>query len=176
VEVGQLVAVAPAGSFVGESEVTKANVSGVETTGRLLDEAMLGWKGGSAGSACVLSASMFEVGMQVPDEKPKRVRVEATESELAEAAAKLEEKLKKEAKVKAKKDDKAAEKEAKVKAAKDAKIAAEKAELGEEEEVELVKASKGQLTKIKKEVAAKRKGGEEVDTDDELEKAGFMAQ
>jgi hypothetical protein len=141
VEVGNLVAVATVGSFCGDVEVRKTNMSGVETDGKLLDEATLGWAGGAANCACILPSS-YEVGSQVPDTRPKRVVAEATAEEIAEAAAKKAAAEEKAAKIKAKKDEKAAAKEAKKTKSKEAE--------GSEEEKELVKASKAQLASIKK--------------------------
>ena len=84
VEVGNLEAVA---TVFGDVEERKIKMFGVETDGKLLDEATLGWTGGAANCACILPSS-YEVGSQVPDTRPKRVVAEATAEEIAEAAAK----------------------------------------------------------------------------------------
>jgi len=167
VEVGNVVAVATVGSFCGDVEVRKSNVSGVETDGKLLDEATLGWPGGAANCTCILPASC-QIGTTAPESRPKRVVAEATEEQIAEAAAKKAAVEERAAKAKAKKDEKAAAKEGK-------KTKASKEAEGSEEEKELVKASKAQLATIRKQLAAKRKAGEEITTDDELEAAGFMS-
>lgn len=170
VNVGNIVAVATVGSFCGDVEVLAATVAGVETNGRLLDPATLGWAGGSSSSAAILPRRC-EVGDSAPEEKPKLSKEELAESmkHLFVATKKPKKKSK---------EEKAAEKAAK-KAAREAKKEAEMAQRreGSEEEVELVKASKAQLKKCKSEAAKKRKAGEvECLTDDELEAAGFMAQ
>ena len=146
VEVGNLVAVATVGSFCGDVEVRKSNVSGVETDGKLLDEATLGWPGGAANCTCILPASC-QIGTTAPESRPKRVVAEATDEQIAEAAAKKAAAEEKAAKAKAKKDEKAVAKEGK-------KTKASKEAEGSEEEKELVKASKAQLATIRKQLVS----------------------
>ena len=71
---GKIVVVAPVGSMVGNSEVTAKTVLGVETTGRLLDEATLGWKDGASGAALFLHPKQFVAGDTAPSERPERIR------------------------------------------------------------------------------------------------------
>lgn len=166
VVLGDRVAVATVGSFCGDMEVRIGNFGGVETTGRLLDAATLGWSD-SSGSTCLMPGTV-EVGTTVPDERPKR--------DLTLVMQNLSVSTKKPKQSKEEKAAKKAAKAAEKKAAKDAALAAARGSDEEDDDVELVKASKAELKKIKKDVAKRRKGGEDCTTDDELEKSGFMAQ
>ena len=181
VVVGKVVAVATVGSFCGDVVVSKGAVGGIETNGKLLDAATLGWAGGAAGAAAVLP-SRFEAGDPAPDVKPKRSdavvtdaagnTISASQVDAVDSLYASKPKLTKEEKKAAQKKAKAAKKAAKA-AAKGETVA----EVKEEEEVELKKATKGQLKAIKKECSVRRKGGEEdVNTDEELEAAGYFSQ
>lgn len=182
VDVDYRVVVACVGSFINEQEVTKTTVAGVVSEGVLCDTAMLGWKGGANGAAALLPAR-FSPGDAAPSEKPRRGE------ELIDAAGNIitgaaNEEI--EAKTVLTKEEKKAEAALK-KAAREAKKKEEKAAKsgyvagdGDDADVpvarELPKAPTKDLKRIKKLTADKRKNGEEVWTDDELEAAGFAIQ
>jgi len=185
VVVGNRVVIAGAGSFINEQEVQKSIIGGVSSEGVLCDGALLGWKGGVAGSAAVLP-DRFNPGEMAPEEKPKR-----NETILDAAGNVVVEEISAAAPKQSKEEKKA---EAAVKkAARDArKVALKKGEAGgtedaEEEDAEgdgaevkvekiLPKAPGKDLKRIKKLAADKRKTGVECWTDDELELAGFAIQ
>jgi hypothetical protein len=175
VDVGKVVAVATVGSYCGDTQVKKATVNGVETNGKLLDAAILGWERGSATEAVILPKH-FVVGETAPDSRPGRVK-EVTVDAGGNTIVAQDEMEDLSAVVKLSKEDRKAAQKAKLLAKKKAKAAANGKAEDEEEEEELVKASKSQLGKIKKAVAARRKAGEDdANTDDELEAAGFFSQ
>lgn len=180
VSVGSRVVVALVGSFVNEKEVKTTTVGDVISEGLLCDTAMLGWKGGVEGAVALLPDS-FVPGDSAPLEKPRRGAA------LTDAAGNICEvvvnEIIEEKKVLTKEEKKA--ETALKKAARDVKKKAEKkAAKGEEdgEDAEepvarnLPKAPIKELKRIRKLAADKRKKGEEVWTDDELEAAGYAIQ
>lgn len=178
---GKIVVVAPVGSFVGNTEVAAKTVLGVETTGRLLDEASLGWKDGASGEALYLHPKQFVPGDTAPSARPERVREREVDA-MGNAILANAIELLSISKPKATKEEKAAIKKAKDKA----KRAAKGEEEPEEEEAELpelVEPSKKDIKAAKKRALDKRKAAEAPDadgaaatTDDELEAAGFAPQ
>lgn len=174
VEVGSKVVVARVGSFVNEQEVKKVIVGDVASEGLLCDTAMLGWNGGAQGSVALLPAS-FAPGTPAPLEKPSKREAMTDASGNTSVAAANE--VMEEKKVLTKDEKKA---EAALKKA--AYAAKKKAAKGETEDADdgvartLPKAPIKELKRIKKLAADKRKKGEEVWTDDELEAAGFAIQ
>ena len=176
---GKIVVVAPVGSMVGNSEVAAKTVLGVETTGRLLDEANLGWKDGASGAALFLHPKQFFAGDTAPSERPERVREREVDAMgnviLANAIESLSI-----GKPKATKEEKAAIKKAKDKAKRVAKGEVVEEEEEEAELPELAEPSKKDIKAAKKRALDKRKAegpdAEGATTDDELEAAGFMPQ
>ena len=76
---GKLVVVAPVGAMVGATEIKAVLVGGIDTNGRLLDEATLGWaNAGPAGTVAILHPKQFCVGDSGPLQRPERFRHEAT--------------------------------------------------------------------------------------------------
>lgn len=172
-DVGLRVCIAVVGSFVADVEVKPVERGGALSQGLLCDSSMLGWAGGTTGSPVLLPTS-FEPGMPAPTERPKRTaaNVEDPRDPSAGAEALFGPVLTKEEK-KAAAATKKAEREAKKKGGGvevDAKTKAAKPR---------VAPTKADLKKIKKLTADKRKAaaaGEEVFTDDELERAGFLLE
>jgi hypothetical protein len=164
VAVGDCVAVAPAGSVVGDTAVNDPV---------LLDEVQLGWENGAANAAVRLNPFDLLPGDSVPMERPERKKaaraVDAMGNEIEEETLEslyvTKPKLTKEEKAAAK-----AEK-AKQKAIKNGTWVEpeEKAEAGE-----LEPASKKQIKEAQKNAKKRREAGEdEIGTDDELEAAGL---
>jgi len=180
--VGSRVVVACLGSLVNEEEVQKIIVGGVTSEGQLCDTAMLGWKGGAEGDVALLPAT-FSPGDPAPEEKPRRgaVLLDAAGNTIAapvnEALVPSAPKLSKEDK-KAQAALKKAERDAKKKGGTQADAEEDAEEDTEVTEVTntLPKAPTKELKRIQNLTADKRKKGEEVWTDDELEAAGFAIQ
>lgn len=171
VDVDSRVVVACVGSLVNEQEVTKTTVAGVVSEGVLCDTAMLGWKGGVQGAVALLPAS-FVPGDSAPLEKPRRGEALTDAAGNAIVCGMNEEIGEKKVLTK---EEKKAETALK-KAAREAKKKEAKGEVPTEEMRNLPKAPMKELKRIKKLTADKRKKGEEVWTDDELEAAGFAIQ
>ena len=206
VGVGSRVVIAVVGSFVADVEVTPVERGGVVSQGLLCDSLMLGWAGGTSGSAVLLPTS-FVPGMPAPPERPRRndANVEDPRDPNAGAEALFGPVLSKEEK-KALAAKKKAEREAKKKgggaaASADADATAEGGEADgtsaaaaagdaaageapaagaakkEAKAKPRVAPTKADLKRIKKVAAEKRKAtGGEVFTDDELEAAGFLLE
>ena len=156
VTVGDVVAVAPAG-VAGDNAI-------------LLDEAQLGWST-SSGSPVVLQQFDLLPGDSVPDCKPEKKKK-------ALALDKLGNEIEEEgldnlyaSKAKLTKEEKAAQKAEKAKAK---AVANGTWKEPEEEEKETVQASKKEVKDASKRAKARRVGGEEVSTDDELDSVGLF--
>jgi len=173
---GARVAVAVAGSFVGDAEVRAKVVDGTTTGGRLCDAAMLGWDPiGTAKAAAAAMPPTLDVGETVPDERPRAAGRGAGEvDKMGNAVNANTDELENLYVTKAKlsKEDKELEKLE----AKEAKRLAKLAKEGKEDAAEdgPRKPSKLDLARVKKTVRDKRSAGEEVYTDDEIEAAGFL--
>jgi hypothetical protein len=164
VRIGDVVAVAPVGSVVGDN--------GVVTKPFLLDEAQLGWEGASSNSAAILNHYDLLPGDSAPAQRPERRRhvkeVDNMGNEIVEEGMEslyvTKPKLTKEEKAAAKAD------KAKLKA-----IANGTWVEPEEEDIELKKASKKEIKEAKSRAKQRRGDGEdEVTTDVELESAGLF--
>jgi len=177
ISVGSRVVVAVVGSFVNEQEVTKTTFGDDVSEGTLCDTAMLGWKGGVEGAAALLPAS-FLPGDAAPLEKPRRGEV-LTDAAGNIVVCSVNEEIG-EKKVLSKEEKKA--EAALKKTAREAKKKEAKGEVQTEGDADeqaarnLPKAPNKDLKRIKKLTADKRKKGEEVWTDDELEAGGFAIQ
>ena len=180
VSTGMRVIIAVVGSFVNEVEVREVvHASGATSEGLLCDGQMLGWEGATPLTPALLP-STFAPGDSAPSERPRRA-LKTEEPAFAGfdkvdddgPTALFEAKLSK--------DEKKA-----LAAKKKAERAAKKsgdappADAGEEGAAApakpRVKPTKADLKKIKKATADKRKAGEDVATDDELEAAGFLLE
>jgi hypothetical protein len=164
VRIGDVVAVAPVGSVVGDN--------GVVTKPFLLDEAQLGWEGASSKTAAILNHYDLMPGDSAPSERPERRRnvkeVDNMGNEIVEEGMESLYVTK----PKLTKEEKAA---AKAEKAKQKAIANGTWVEPEEEEVELKKASKKDIKEAKSRAKKRRGGGEdEVTTDVELEIAGLF--
>jgi hypothetical protein len=166
VRIGDVVAVAPVGSAVGDN--------GLVTKPFLLDEAQLGWENGSSQTAAILNHYDLMPGDSVPSERPERRRavkeVDTMGNEVVEEGMESLYVTK----LKLTKEEKAA---AKAEKAKQKAIANGTWVEPEEEEVELKlkKASKKDIKEAKSRAKKRRGDGEdEVTTDVELESAGFF--
>lgn len=162
VRIGDVVAVAPVGSVVGDN--------GVVTKPFLLDEAQLGWEGASSNLAAILNHYDLMPGDSAPSERPERRRnikeVDNMGNEIVEEGMEslyvTKPKLTKEEKAAAKAD------KAKQKAIANGTWV-------EPEEDELKKASKKDIKEAKIRAKKRRGDGEdEVTTDVELESAGLF--
>jgi hypothetical protein len=161
VRIGDVVAVAPVGSVVGDTGVTKPF---------LLDEAQLGWEGGSSNTAAVLNPYDLMPGDSAPSERPERRRAAKELDNMGNEI--VEEGMESHyvTKVKLTKEEKAA---AKAEKAKQKAIANGTWE--EPEEADLKKASKKEIKEAKSRAKTRRADGEdEVTTDVELESAGLF--
>jgi len=174
ISVGSRVVVARVGSFVNEQEVKKTTFGDDISEGLLCDTAMLGWRGGVDGAVALLPAS-FAPGDSAPSEKPRRGEA-LTDAAGNIAVCSVNEEIG-EVKVLTKEEKKA--ETALKKAAREAKKKEAKGEVETADDGAariLPKAPNKDLKRIKKLTADKRKKGEEVWTDDELEAAGFAIQ
>jgi hypothetical protein len=166
IRIGDVVAVAPVGSVVGDN--------GVVTKPFLLDEAQLGWEGASSNLAAILNHYDLMPGDSAPSERPERRRNVKEVDNMGNEI--LEEGMESlyVTKPKLTKEEKAAAKAAK---AKQKAIANGTWVEPEEEEIELElkKASKKDIKEAK--IRAKKRrgdGADEVTTDGELECAGLF--
>jgi len=181
ISVGSRVVVARVGSFVNEQEVKATTFGDDVSEGLLCDTAMLGWKGGVEGAVALLPAS-FDPGDSAPLEKPRRGEALTDAAGNIVVCAVNEEIGVVKVLTKEEKKTQADAKKALAKAARDAKKKEAKGEVEAAEATDelvvrdLPKAPNKELKRIKKLTADKRKKGEEVWTDDELEAAGFAIQ
>jgi hypothetical protein len=163
VRIGDVVAVAPVGSVVGDTGVTKPF---------LLDEAQLGWEGGSSNIAAVLNHYDLMPGDSAPSERPERRRAAKEVDNMGNEIVEEGMESLYVTKTKLTKEEKAA---AKAEKAKQKAIANGTWVEPEEGEVELKKASKKEIKEAKSRAKKRRVGGEdEVTTDVELESAGLF--
>jgi hypothetical protein len=161
VRVGDVVAVAPVGSIVGDTGVTKP---------MLLDEAQLGWQGGSSNTAAVLNHYDLLPGDNAPSEKPEKRRAAKEIDKMGNETVEEGMESLYVTKPKLTKEEKAA---ARAEKAKQKAIA--NSTWVEPEEVELKLASKKNIKEAKSRAKKRREDGEdEVTTDIELESAGLF--
>jgi hypothetical protein len=163
VRIGDVVAVAPVGSVVGDVGVTKPF---------LVDEAQLGWEGGSSNTAAIFNHYDLLPGDSAPSERPERKRVAKEVDNMGNEIVDEGMENLYVTKPKLTKEEKAA---AKAEKAKQKAIANGTWVEPEEEEVELKIASKKDIKAAKSRAKKRREGGEdEVTTDVELESAGLF--
>jgi hypothetical protein len=176
VDVDALVCVALAGSLIGEQVVEEnAVVKGVVTGGQICTSAMLGWDNAEKDSGVVeLRAGSLLIGDPAPGERPKARKAKTLDALGNEVALNEQVDALFVTKPKVSKEERAAEREAKRalkgKDKEDGKDDPAEVALGENGKPV---ASKAQTKLLKKQIADKRKAGEEVYTDDEFEGAGF---
>ena len=172
------VVIAVVGSFVNESEITESVISGVTSQGLLCDGTHLGWVGAgvAAGSAALLP-STFAPGDSAPSERPRRGGGQAEEPAFAGFDKKDEgpDALFGPVLTKEEKKALAAKKKAEREAKKNGGVVADDAGAGGAAKPR-VQPTKADIKRIKKLAADKRKKGEDVVTDDELEAAGFLLE
>ena len=147
-DVGSGIAVALAGSSIGDEQIAEP---------KICDADMLGWKGPSSGPGPVLLPKSFNPGDSVPDERPKATKA-TTVDKLGNADAAEGVEALFVSKPKQSKEEKEMAKLEKAASKGDAKAA-----------------TKLQRLKVRQAIAKKRAAGEEVYTDDELEAAGLSA-
>ena len=143
-DAGSRIVVALVGSTIGDDEVTQPTIC---------TAAMLGWEG-SAGTVPVTLPKAYSPGEPAPDERPKAGGKASTELDAMGNVVAVEALFV--SKPKATKEEKEIAKLEKAAAKGDAKATV-----------------KLQHLRLRQEIAAKRAAGEEVYTDDELEKAGL---
>jgi tRNA-binding EMAP/Myf-like protein len=163
---GMRVVIAMVGSYIGEKPVAQRTVKGVVSQGELCDGVMLGWADSEGGSVARIPGFYdMEPGDSCPPDRPKRTKVEGEEQTIFALAE-----------MKLTKEEKKAQKEAK----KAEKARLKRIALGlpepEEKKTKKVKPTKADIKRIRKETSAKRKAGEECDTDDEMSAAGFLLE
>lgn len=173
VDVDALVCVAVAGSLVGEVAVEPdAVVKGVVTGGLICTSAMLGWENAEKDDGVVeLRAGSLLIGDPAPGERPKARKTKQLDALGNEVALNEQVDALFIAKPKVSKEERAVALAAK-RAAKGKAGSEETAELGANGKPV---ANKAQAKLLKKQIAEKRKQGEEVWTDEEFENAGFEA-
>ena len=164
---GSRVAVAVAGSFVGDAQVSQA---------KLCDVVMLGWDTGGSTKTFAVMPRALELGQAVPESRPAG-RVKGAVDKLGNAIDANTDELESlfVTKPKQSKEDKELEKLE----AKEAKRLAKLAKAGKADEVfepDTRGPNKLELARIRKVVRDKRAKGEEACTDDETEAAGFLVE
>ena len=180
---GMRVVIAVVGSFVNEAEVVESVVSGVSSCGLLCDGTMLGWTGAgvAAGSPALLPSS-FAPGDAAPSERPKRggkaeepafAGFDKQDDGPTALFGPVLTKDEKKALAAKKKAERAAKKGG---GATESEGTAEGGVTAAASDKPRVAPTKADLKRIRKAVADKRKAGEEVATDDELEAAGFLLE